>query len=343
MLQNFVKYGRLVPLPIMLFIFGIATLPFGSGFDTTWKSLVIDCGIHLLLVVAASSFLDWRINKYPTKVLATAHATLLSFISAVLIFVVADLFLCTVIFNDKIYLSHIDDTESMRFILTWMCLGWVAHITVLRKHQNDNQKEIELHQHAVISLREAELFRLRQQLQPHFLYNSLNSINALIQLDTEKAQEMVGKLSDFLRLSVKRDVEESIAIEEELNYIESYLAIESVRFGNRLKIEINKTGEDLAKAKIPAFILQPILENAIKFGLYGNIGEVTIKIDITLKDQLLHIVIENPFDVSTQPPRGTGFGLEGISRRLTILFARADLLEIKKSNNIFSSIVKIPQ
>lgn len=343
MLQNFVKYGRLVPLPIMLFIFGIATLPFGSGIDTTWKSLVIDCGIHLVLIIASSSFLDWRINKYPTKVLATAHATLLSFISAVLIFVVADLFLCTLIFNDKLYLSHIDDTESMRFILTWMCLGWVAHITVLRKHQNDNQKEIELHQHAVISLREAELFRLRQQLQPHFLYNSLNSINALIQLDAEKAQEMVGKLSDFLRLSVKRDVEESISIEEELNYIESYLAIESVRFGNRLKIEINKTGEDWASAKIPAFILQPILENAIKFGLYGNTGEVIIKIDITLKDQLLHIIIENPFDISTQPPRGTGFGLEGISRRLTILFARADLLEIKKTNNIFSSIVKIPQ
>ena len=116
-----------------------------------------------------------------------------------------------------------------------------------------------------------------------------------------------------------------------------------MRFGNRLKIEIDKTGDDLTKAKIPAFILQPNLESAIKFGLYGNTGEVTIKIDITLKDQLLHIIIENPFDISTQPPRGTGFGLEGISRRLTILFARAYLLEIKKTNNMFSSIVKIPQ
>jgi sensor histidine kinase YesM len=343
LLQKLVKYGRLLPLPILLFIFGIATLPFGLGMDTSWKSLVTDCGLHLILAVMASSFLGWRINKYPTKVLASAHATLLSLLSAVLLFVVADVFLCTLIFNDKVYLSHIDDTESMRFILTWMCLGWVAHITVLRKHQSDNQKEIEMHQHAVISLREAELFRLRQQLQPHFLYNSLNSINALIEIDAEKAQEMVGKLSDFLRLSVKRDVEESIGIEDELNYIETYLAIESVRFGSRLKIEINKIGEHLPKAKIPAFILQPILENAIKFGLYGNTGEVIIKIDISLKDHLLYIVIENPFDVSTQAPRGTGFGLEGISRRLTILFGRADLLEIKKTNNIFSSLVKIPQ
>jgi sensor histidine kinase YesM len=343
LLQKLVKYGRLLPLPILLFIFGIATLPFGSGMDTSWQSLAKDCGLHLVLVVIANSFLAWQIKKYPTKVLASAHATLLSLFSAVLLFVIADVFLCTLIFNDKVYLSHIDDTESMRLILIWMCLGWVAHITVLRKHQADNQKEIEMHQHAVISLREAELFRLRQQLQPHFLYNSLNSINALIQIDAEKAQEMVGKLSDFLRLSVKRDVEESIAIEEELNYIESYLAIESVRFGNRLSIEINKSGEHLSKAKIPAFILQPILENAIKFGLYGHTGEVIIKIDIALKDQLLHIVIENPFDASAQAPRGTGFGLESISRRLNILFARADLLEIKKTNNIFSSMVKIPQ
>lgn len=343
MLQNLVKYGRLIPLPIMLYIFGIATLPFGSGIDTTWKSLLIDCSIHLVLVVLASSFLEWRIKKYPTKVLATAHATLLAFLNSIIIFVIADLFLCTLIFNDKIYLAHIDDTESMRYILSWMCLGWVAHITVLRKHQDDNQKEIELHQHAVISLREAELFRLRQQLQPHFLYNSLNSINALIQLDSEKAQEMVGKLSDFLRLSVKRDVEESINIQEELNYIESYLAIESVRFGNRLNIDIQKNGKDWELAKIPAFILQPIIENAIKFGLYGNVGQVCIKINLELRDKILHINIENPFDPTAQPPRGTGFGLDGISRRLSILFARGDLLEIKKNENIFSTNVKIPQ
>ena len=343
MLQNFVKYGRLVPLPILLFLFGMATLPFASGIEVPWQSLLIDIGIHLILIFATSLLLEWRIRKYPTQVLATAHATLLAFLSAALLFVFADLFLCTIIFNDKIYLAHIDDTESMRFIMLWLCLGWVAHITVLRKHQKDNQKDLELHQHAVVSLREAELFRLRQQLQPHFLYNSLNSINALIQLDSEKAQEMVGRLSDFLRLSVKRDLEEHIPITDELDYIESYLAIESVRFGNRLKIEINKSGENWEMAKIPAFILQPILENAIKFGLYGNTGEVTIKIDILLQDKTLYIHIENPFDASAQPPRGTGFGLEGIARRLIILFARTDLVELKKKENIFTTIVKIPQ
>ena len=337
------RYGKLVPLPILLYVSGIATLPFASGNHLPGKSIAIDISIHLSLIIVASLLLEWRIRRYPTKVLAAAYATVLAFLTAILLFLIADLFLCSLIFNDKLYLAHIDNTETARLIMAWLSLGWIAHITVLRKHQSDNRKDVELHHHAVVSLREAELFRLRQQLQPHFLYNSLNSINALIQLDQEKAQEMVGRLSDFLRLSVKRDVEEKINISDELDYIESYLAIESVRFGNRLHIEINKTGSDWEQAHIPAFILQPIIENAIKFGLYGNTGEVHIKIDISLRDKIVYIVIENPYDASAQAPRGTGFGIESIARRLNILYARADLLEVKKSDTIFTTLIKIPQ
>ncbi|MGC4057748.1 MAG: histidine kinase [Chitinophagaceae bacterium] len=343
MFQSVLKYSRLIPLPILLFVMGICTLPFSSGIKVSYLALAEDAGLHLLFAAAASTALEWRIRNYPTKVLAIAHATFLSFIIAALVFVIVDLFLVTLIFSNKDYLQHIDDTETMRFVMTWLCLGWVGHITVLRKNQLESKKDWELHQQAVTSLREAELFKLRQQLQPHFLYNSLNSINALIQLDAEKAQEMVGKLSDFLRLSVKRDTSEQISIQDELSYIEAYLAIESVRFGNRLSVDIIKQGEELEKAHIPAFILQPIVENAIKFGLYGNTGKVSIRIELGIRDKMLHILLENPYDPSLQPPRGTGYGLEGISRRLHLLYARTDLLEIKKTDNIFSTIVKIPQ
>jgi sensor histidine kinase YesM len=322
---------------------GICTLPFSAGIQVSYISLAIDAALHLVFALAASKALEWRIRNYPTKVLAIAHATLLSFLIAALMFVIVDLFLVTLLISNKDYVYHIDDTETMRFVMTWLCLGWVGHITVLRKNQSESQKDWELHQQAANSLREAELFKLRQQLQPHFLYNSLNSINALIQLDSEKAQEMVGKLSDFLRLSVKRDSTENISIQDELNYIEAYLAIESVRFGNRLTVEISKEGEHLDKAQIPAFILQPIVENAIKFGLYGNTGKVHISIVLTMQDRMLHILLQNPYDPSMQAPRGTGYGLDGISRRLHLLFARTDLLEVRKEANIFSTIVKIPQ
>lgn len=343
MSKKLVHYHRITPLPILLFVCGIVMLPFSSNISPAWKSVLVDLLVHLVFIIFSIVVLTWRIRKYPTRILAIGHATLLAIILALVIFILSDVLISKLILQDKDYLDHIDNTELLRFTITLLCLGWFAHICVSHKHQEETQKQSALHQHAIISLKEAELFRLRQQLQPHFLYNSLNSINALIQLDPENAQEMVGRLSDFLRLSVKRDTTEHILIKDELDYIETYLSIESVRFGNRLQIEINKEGQDWENAKIPAFILQPIIENAIKFGLYGNTGAVAIRIAIAIHNTLLQIRIENPFDTSTQPPRGTGFGLEGVSRRLTLLYGRADLLETKKTENIFTTIIKIPQ
>ena len=160
-------------------------------------------------------------------------------------------------------------------------------------------------------------------------------------IQPDKAQEMIGRLSDFLRSSVKREAQDTIPIAEELLYIESYLAIESVRFGDRLKVTIEKDYTD--DAMIPPFLLQPVLENAIKFGLYGKTGGVDISIHIGLKDGVLTIVITNPYDPQTTPPRGTGFGLEGIKRRLYLLFSRADLLETQSDDINFTTILKIPQ
>ena len=96
-------------------------------------------------------------------------------------------------------------------------------------------------------------------------------------------------------------------------------------------------------AVIPPFLLQPIIENAIKFGLYGSTGTVVITIHILLNGPMLIITITNPYDEDTQPPKGTGFGLTGVQRRLYLLYARADLLETKKENAHFTTILKIPQ
>jgi len=157
----------------------------------------------------------------------------------------------------------------------------------------------------------------------------------------DKAQEMIGKLSDFLRSSVKRESEDTLPINEELVYIQSYLAIESVRFGDRLQVHFEKEYTD--DATIPPFLLQPILENAIKFGLYGKTGTVSIVIHILLDGPMLTITITNPYDPETQPPKGTGFGLEGIQRRLYLIYARTDLLETDKDEQNFTTILKIPQ
>ncbi len=238
----------------------------------------------------------------------------------------------------KPWLVH---TLPVRFIITWILSSWIATNSALLKNINTLDTRFQQKTDASVLLKEAELFKLRQQLQPHFLYNSLNSISALIMIAPDKAQEMIGKLSDFLRSSVKRESEETLPVSEELVYIQSYLDIESIRFGDRLQVHIEKDYTD--NAAIPPFLLQPILENAIKFGLYGNTGTVSIIIHIELDGPMLMLTITNPYDADMQPPKGTGFGLEGIQRRLYLMYARTDLLETKKDEKYFTTILKIPQ
>ncbi len=238
----------------------------------------------------------------------------------------------------KIWLHH---ALPIRFLVIWIVNSWMATNSALRKNIVSLDTRFQQQADASALLKEAELFKLRQQLQPHFLYNSLNSISALIMIEPNKAQEMIGKLSDFLRSSVMRESEDTMPIEEELTYLSSYLAIESVRFGDRLQVHFEKEYTD--DARIPPFLMQPIIENAIKFGLYGKTGTVDIFIHIFLDGPMLEITITNPYDANTSPPKGTGFGLEGIQRRLWLLYARLDLLETKKDEQYFTTILKIPQ
>jgi LytS/YehU family sensor histidine kinase len=116
-----------------------------------------------------------------------------------------------------------------------------------------------------------------------------------------------------------------------------------VRFGHRLSTQVN-SDEPCKKMMIPPMILQPIVENAIKFGLYDTTGIVNILIQAECIDHELHVSIQNPYDPeTTRPKHGTGFGLSGVKRRLHLLFGRTDLLETRSDNHIFTSTVKIPQ
>jgi LytS/YehU family sensor histidine kinase len=207
----------------------------------------------------------------------------------------------------------------------------------------DQKETIARKENAEKLAREAELFKLRHQLQPHFLFNSLNSINALISLRPEEARQMVQKLSDFLRGTLKKEDQSWTTLKEELQYLQWYLDIEKVRFRHRLSTEII-VSEGCETLQIPPMLLQPVVENAIKFGLYDTIGEITIRIKSWTADDMLLISVENPFDPELQnSTKGTGFGLSSIQRRLFLLFGRSDLLTTDTQNTIFTTYIKVPQ
>lgn len=229
----------------------------------------------------------------------------------------------------------------IRFSLALLVLGIITMIGITWFNWQELQSNEERKTDAEKLAKEAELFKLRQQLQPHFLFNSLNSINALIGNNPEQARKMVQQLSDFLRGSIRKEENQFISFAEELEYLELYLEIEKVRFGYRLKTETDVTGETL-NWKMPALLLQTLMENAIKFGLYGTTGEVLISLKARIVDNHLVVAIVNPYDPDMQSPKGTGFGLKSVRRRLFLLFGRNDLMEITQTDNAFVVVFKIP-
>jgi len=243
--------------------------------------------------------------------------------------------------SNEEYASFLGKSLVIRAVIGFLLLGCVTLISILWYNWQEQKENEKRERDAEKLAKEAELFKLRQQLQPHFLFNSLNSINALIGMKPVEARKMVQQLSDFLRGTMRKEENQLISFSEELEYLKLYLEIEKVRFGYRLKTEMDIAEESL-RWKIPSLLLQPLVENAIKFGLYGTTGEVTISLRARVIDKYLVIAVMNPYDADMQMPTGTGFGVNSVKRRLYLLFARSDLVEINKEKNYFVVVIKIP-
>nr|WP_290427062.1 histidine kinase [Algoriphagus limi] len=307
----------------------------------TFKAL-IDAGIFTLLFVGLVTVLDRIFTFYNPK---SGNMILLLILPLILSFLVVLLhrFSAGLAFSEE---AEYLDFLKQHFYLRWAILALAAlMITLLamvvsRLEQQEETKNRELHMMELS--KEAELSQLRQQLQPHFLFNSLNSISALVISQPDRAREMVIMLSDFLRGTIRKDLKTWTTLKEELDYLQMYLEIERVRFGHRLEVlfEISPDSEEL---KIPQLLIQPLLENAIKHGLYGVTGEVKIHLSSRKEQHYLVVQIENPYDPENPPQKGTGFGLSSLRRRLYLLFGRNDLLSTSEEGTSFSVNLKIPQ
>lgn len=251
--------------------------------------------------------------------------------------------LLTRMIPDAAYVQVIEHTMIIRVFTAFLIVSFFSFAMWLifyLKKQDDHDK---LKTSAESSLRDAELMKLRQQIQPHFLFNSLNSINALVGSEPARARKMIQNLSDFLRGTLKSDENHPVPLKEEIDLLKLYLDIEEVRFGHRMRVKFDIPAEALAQ-KLPPLLLQPIVENAIKFGLYNMMEEVEITINAKARQHMLDIIVTNPFDEKTSVTRkGEGFGLSLIQRRLQLIYHRADLLTIERANGIFTTHITIPQ
>ncbi len=312
-------------------------------FGFNWQVALTDSLLNNVLLAAAcygvGMMLRWYTpnKKNGYKILLSLFA--LAFICAKL----TNVILLYIFIGDVDYTTLCNKSFLIRFGIAFLvitctaALRWIFNNAISQKENEERKTDAEK------LVREAELTELRQQLQPHFLFNSLNSISALAGSKPEEARKMIQQLSDFLRGTLKKDEHHTLTLEEELKHLQLYLEIEKVRFGHRLSTEIN-TDEKSLSFVLPPLLLQPLVENAIKFGLYDTIGSVVIKITTAVQNNELLITITNPFDAETaQPNKGTRFGLKSVQRRLYLLFFRNDLVKTNVDKNLYTTTVIIPQ
>jgi len=178
-----------------------------------------------------------------------------------------------------------------------------------------------------VAARESELRALRAQIDPHFLFNSLNAVSGLIGPEPERAREMVQRLADFLRNSLTLGKVPRIALERELALVSSYLDIERVRFGARLSARIDME-EGLGDVLVPPLLLQPLVENAVRHGIATCLEGGTVQVDVRRRGELAWLTVANPRD-EDGGRRGTGFGLDIVRRRLHGAFGTQAALAVE--------------
>jgi two-component system sensor histidine kinase AlgZ len=200
---------------------------------------------------------------------------------------------------------------------------------------------VEASRQAAIDAREAELRALKAQINPHFLFNCLNSITALTTSDPGRAREMCIRLADFLRNTLGLGERESVAWHEELDLAQAYLDVEQVRFGARLNVEVD-VDEACADCLVPPLILQPLIENAVKHGIATLVAGGTIHVRSHVRDGLLEVSVENGFDPESPVPRRSGLGLRNVRSRLERRFGPAGRLTASSNESCFRAEFAVP-
>lgn len=205
----------------------------------------------------------------------------------------------------------------------------------------DSQKAQELAAESSMRAREAELSALKAQINPHFLYNSLNSISALTSIDPAKAREMCVSLADFMRLTLGMGEKGMIPLREELGLLEKYCAIEKVRFGERLKLS-EEVDDEAKKCLLPPLLLQPLFENAVVHGIAQMPEGGWVRLKAIRDGNRLMLTVENSWDPEAGSSRRNGVGLKNVQRRLEARYGSQAQLHASSQENVFRVSLQFP-
>jgi len=280
------------------------------------------------------------LEKFTVFKILTNHVTA-AVISSILWVVVSAWILSKIFLLDDSYTNFLFTSLIWRFFIGILFYAIIISLYYVMLYYSNFQQKVLEEAELKTLVKEAELKSLKYQINPHFIFNSLNSISALTIVKPELAQEMTIKLSNFLRKTLSNNDSHFDKLENEIKNAKLYLDIEKIRFEDRLSY--SETVDDNCKqVMVPSMILQPLFENSIKHGLHESTDIVNVKLNCKKDNHHFKIVVENEFDKNYPSRKGEGIGLNNIKNRLEKIYKQKNLLITKSEEGIFRTTIYIP-
>lgn len=236
------------------------------------------------------------------------------------------------------------DRSAIAFLFTGVSIAttvWsILYLTITTMRHSREVRGTQMQMKLALS--DAELRALEAQINPHFLFNCLNSIRGMIVEDAVQAQDMVTRLANILRYSLQRERNHKVPLETELEVVSDYLALESIRFEDRLRIRL-EISDEARQIQIPAMLLQTLVENAIKHGVEQVPEGGVLSIRAAVDGERLRIEVENTGSLKNASPSSTQIGLANARERLRILYAdRASLTLLASGQGKVMATILVP-
>jgi len=310
-------------------------------------SVVVTDALFSSLLFGFMGLLAWYPTRYIPFQRQSPFYSILAHVVAGIVIMGSWVLLSIAVLN-AIFSSQEDYIEFLNQTVVWRAMlgGLIYLVLVLIYYLVSNSQKLQERSQQEERLkglvRDAELNMLKSQINPHFLFNSLNSIAALTMSNPDEAREMIIRLSDFLRYSLKHRENEYVPLREELGRMKDYLAIEKVRFGEKLLYEFKISGE-CDEFPVPTMIFQPLFENAIRHSVYESVDPVTIRFSCLPEEGYMKAEVSNDYNPGIPSRKGTGVGLQNVRQRIALAYKEKGNVQWLGKDGVFTVSILFPR
>lgn len=332
-------------LVFWVLVFLVSTVVLKVVLKVDFNTALLDSGIYVALYLVLGISLWYTANFNSLENYSTLKIFLNHIAAAIItsiLWVAAGYLILLYFFGDeKSYNNFLNNSLLWRFLIGILFYTAIVSVDYVIIYYTNFQEKLLKEAELNALVKDAELRSLKYQINPHFIFNSLNSISSLTLSNPSRAQEMTIKLSSFLRGTLSKNEKQKNKLSEEINNAKLYLEIEKIRFEDKLDF-IEEIEEECGGIEVPNMILQPLFENAVKHGVYESTEKINIVLRCKHENEYIRITVENNFDPDAIPKKGAGIGIKNIQNRLKLIYNQDNLVKVEKNSTVFKVNIFIP-